>query len=297
MRWPRPVAREGSSQPVRCESCGSSSWPAASSALWWCTSASSLPLSRRVARGNPQPPPAMLDPLRVPSHVAIIMDGNGRWATSRGLPRAAGHRAGLGAIRRAIEGCRDLGIRTLTLYAFSTENWRRPSDEVGMLLGLLHERLVAEAEELQRIGIRVRVIGDLDVMASETRAQIERVEALTAEGKALLLNIAFNYGGRAEIARAARALASRAMKRQLDVEQITEPALADCLYTAGQPDPELLIRTGGEQRLSNFLLWQAAYAELIFLDVFWPDFDRHHLAAAVNEYQKRQRRFGGATGA
>lgn len=250
-----------------------------------------------MASRNSQPSPATLDPLRVPSHIAIIMDGNGRWASSRGLPRSAGHRAGLGAIRRAIEGCRDLGIRILTLYAFSTENWRRPSDEVGMLMGLLHERLVAEAEELQRSGIRVRVVGDLDVIAPETRAQIARVEAMTVESQALLLNIAFNYGGRAEITRAARALAARVREGQLDAEQISEPALAECLYTAGLPDPELLIRTGGEQRLSNFLLWQAAYAELVFLDVYWPDFDRHHLVAAVNEYQRRQRRFGGATGA
>lgn len=238
-----------------------------------------------------------MDPLRVPSHVAIIMDGNGRWASSRGLPRVAGHRAGLGAIRRVIEGCRDLGIRILTLYAFSTENWRRSSDEVGALMGMFHERLVAEAEELQRSGIRVRIVGDLDAIAPETRTQIERVEAMTVENQALLLNIAFNYGGRAEIARAARTLAEGVRDGRFGVEQISEPALAECLYTAGLPDPELLVRTGGEQRLSNFLLWQAAYAELLFLDVYWPDFDRHHLVAAVSEYQRRQRRFGGATDA
>jgi len=250
-----------------------------------------------VTSRNSPPSPAPLDPLRVPSHVAIIMDGNGRWASSRGLPRFAGHRAGVGAIRRAIASCRDLGIRILTLYAFSTENWRRSTEEVGMLMGLLHERLVAEAEELQRTGIRVRILGDLDAIAPETRAQIDRVEAMTVEGHALLLNIAFNYGGRAEIARAARTLAARARDGQFELEQISEQALAECLYTAGLPDPDLLIRTGGEQRLSNFLLWQAAYAELLFLDVYWPDFDRHHLVAAVNEYQRRQRRFGGATSA
>ncbi len=238
-----------------------------------------------------------MDPLRVPAHVAIIMDGNGRWARSRGLPRAAGHRAGVGAVRRAIEGCRDLGVRILTLYAFSTENWRRPSDEVGVLMGLLHERLVAEAEELQRSGIRVRIVGDLDAIAPETRAQIERVEAMTVDNQALLLNVAFNYGGRAEIARAVRTLAARVRDGRFGVEQISEQTLSECLYTAGLPDPELLIRTGGERRLSNFLLWQAAYAELVFLDLYWPDFDRHHLVAAVSEYQQRQRRFGGVTSA
>lgn len=245
-----------------------------------------------MANRDSPPSSVPLDLLRIPAHIAIIMDGNGRWAVSRGLPRIAGHRAGVGAARRAIEGCRHLGIRILTLYAFSTENWYRPSDEVGALMGLLHERLVAEAEELHRSGVRVRIVGDLDAVAPETRAEIERVEAMTAENQALLLNVAFNYGGRAEIARAARTLAVRVRDGLCAIEQVSEQALSECLYTAGLPDPELLIRTGGEQRLSNFLLWQAAYAELVFLDVYWPDFDHSHLAAAISEYQQRQRRFG-----
>ncbi len=224
------------------------------------------------------------------------MDGNGRWASSRGLPRIAGHRAGVGAARRAIEGCRDLGIRILTLYAFSTENWQRSSEEVDALMGLLRERLAAEAEELRRGGIRLHVIGDLDAIAPETRAQIERAQQMTMECQALRLVVAFNYGGRAEIARAARMLAARVREGRLGAEEISEQTLSGCLYTAGMPDPELLIRTGCEQRLSNFLLWQAAYAELVFLDIHWPDFDRSHLIAAVGEYQRRQRRFGRAPG-
>jgi len=239
------------------------------------------------------PPPATLDRLRVPRHIAIIMDGNGRWAASRGLPRAAGHRAGRDAIRRTIEACREIGVSILTLYAFSTENWRRSPDEIESLMDLFHESLIQEANELHRSGIRLRMSGDLSTMPPEIREQFERVEALTGLNQALILNIAVNYGGRAELVHAARHIAEAVASGRLPVDAIDESAVEDGLYTAGLPDPELLIRTGFEQRLSNFLLWQAAYAELYFADLFWPDFDRRHLFAAVIDYQGRRRRFGG----
>jgi undecaprenyl diphosphate synthase len=229
----------------------------------------------------------------MPAHVAIIMDGNGRWAAARGLPRVAGHRAGRDAIRPTIEVCRELGVQTLTLYAFSTENWRRPQDEVGALMNLLQESLIQEAEELHRNGVRLRISGDVEAFPSAIRREITRVEALTRNNQALVLNFALNYGARAEIARAARRLAARAREGALAPEAIDEAALAGELYTADLPDPDLIIRTGGEQRLSNFLLWQAAYAELYFADVLWPDFGREHLVAAIAEFQRRQRRFGG----
>jgi undecaprenyl diphosphate synthase len=242
-----------------------------------------------------QPGPAAVAP-RVPAHIAIIMDGNGRWAASRGLPRAAGHRAGREAVRRTVEAARELGVGVLTLYAFSTENWRRPSDEVGALLALLHEAVLAEAEELHRSGIQLRLCGALDGLAPQTRAELDRAVALTASNAALILNIAFNYGSRAELARAARLLAAEAAAGARTPESIDEAAVAARLYTADLPDPDLLIRTGREQRLSNFLLWQCAYAELVFLDVLWPDFGRDHLAAAIATYQQRQRRFGAVPG-
>jgi undecaprenyl diphosphate synthase len=249
-----------------------------------------------VARRDPAPVPAALDRLRVPLHVAIIMDGNGRWAAGRGLSRPAGHRAGRDAIRRAIEGCREIGVRILTLYAFSTENWRRPPDEVEALMDLLHESLIQEAEELHRSGIRLRMSGDLEAISPQIRREIARVEALTGGNQALVLNFALNYGGRAELVHAAREIATRVRTGDLAPEAVDETTIARFLYTADLPDPELIIRTGGEQRLSNFLLWQAAYAELCFSDVYWPEFDREHLYAAVAEYQRRQRRFGGTSG-
>jgi undecaprenyl diphosphate synthase len=234
--------------------------------------------------------------MRIPRHIAIIMDGNGRWAAARGLPRAAGHRAGRDAVRPAIETCRELGVPILTLYAFSTENWRRPPDEVGALLDLLRESLINEADELQRNGIRLRISGDIDQMPEQIRREIQRVEALTGTNQALILNFALNYGGRAEIARAARLVAAEVMEGRQSLETVDESTIAAHLYTADLPDPDLLIRTGGEQRLSNFMLWQAAYAELYFADVYWPDFTREHLLAAIGEYQQRQRRFGGTAG-
>ncbi len=245
-----------------------------------------------MASRQPLPAPVAIDRLRIPAHIAIIMDGNGRWAAARGLPRSSGHRAGLDAVRRTIEGCRELGVRVLTMYAFSTENWRRPDDEVGALLGLLHESLIAEAEELHRSGIRLRVSGSLDSMQADIREQIARVEALTRDNQAMVLNIAFNYGGRAEIARAARQIAADVHAGRLAADAVDEAVIASRLYTADLPDPDLLIRTGGEQRLSNFLLWQSAYSELYFSDKMWPEFSKKDFLEAINDFQNRERRFG-----
>ncbi|MDR7544620.1 MAG: isoprenyl transferase [Armatimonadota bacterium] len=244
----------------------------------------------------PQQIPA-IDRLRLPRHIAIIMDGNGRWAAARGLPRAAGHRAGREAVRRTVAGCRELGVPVLTLYAFSTENWRRPADEVAALMELLHEAVIDEADELHRNGIRLRISGDLESMASPIRRELERAMALTSANEAMVLNVALNYGGRAEIVRAAQRLAAEVAAGRLVVDAIDEGAFTRHLYTGDLPDPDLLIRTAGEQRLSNFLLWQSAYAEFYFVDVYWPDFAREHLMAAIAEFQRRQRRFGGVPGA
>ena len=223
------------------------------------------------------------------------MDGNGRWAAARGLNRAAGHRAGLDAVRRTLDASRELGVSILTLYAFSTENWRRPADEVEALMRLLGEAVSDEADELIREGIQLRVSGDLSSLDAGLRNQVERVVALTREGGDLILNVAYNYGGRAEILSAVRRLAGD-IATGLSVDAIDEATLGRYLYTAGLPDPDLLIRTGGEQRISNFLLWQIAYTELYFCDVYWPDFDRTHLSAAIQTYQQRLRRFGGIEG-
>lgn len=235
----------------------------------------------------------MPDPSRVPTHIAIIMDGNGRWAAARALPRAEGHRAGVDAARRTLRACRELGIRVLSLYAFSTENWRRPSDEVAALMQLLAASVRGEADELLRDGIQLRVSGNLQLLDPAVRTDVERVMALTRRNADFILNVAYNYGGRAELAAAARRAAEAVASGRMRPEQITEEHFGGYLYTAGLPDPDLLIRTGGEQRLSNFLLWQLAYTELYFTDVFWPDFDRPHLLAAVADYQQRRRRFGG----
>ena len=237
-----------------------------------------------------------LDPTRIPPHIAIIMDGNGRWAAARGFPRAAGHRAGLEAVRRTIDACRDYGVRVLTLYAFSTENWRRPADEVAALMRLTGEAVVEEAAELMRGGVHLRLSGDLTALDPTLHEQLEQLVALTEPNRNLVLNVAYNYGGRAEIISAVRHLAAEVAAGQLAPEGIDETQVSAHLYTNGLPDPDLLIRTGGEQRLSNFLLWQVAYTELYFCDVFWPDFDRTHLLAALADYQHRRRRFGGVEG-
>ncbi len=221
------------------------------------------------------------------------MDGNGRWAADRGLPRVEGHRAGVAAARRTIEGCHECGVRVLTLYAFSTENWRRPADEVEALMRLLGEAVTDQADDLMRAGVRLRFSGDLASLDAGLRDQMEQVTALTRDNAGLVLNVAYNYGGRAEIVTAVRRLAEEIGAGRLAPPQIDEAALGRRLYTSDLPDPDLLIRTGGEQRISNFLLWQIAYTELYFCGVYWPDFDQSHLRAAIADYQQRRRRFGG----
>jgi len=230
---------------------------------------------------------------QLPTHVAIIMDGNGRWATRRGLPRLAGHRAGVEALRQIVRFSAEQGIRYLTLYAFSTENWKRPQEEVIGLMDLLIEYLRKEVAELHAGGIRLNFIGRIDRLAEPIREEIMRAGALTADNEKMTVNMALNYGGRAEIVDAAQAIARKALNGEItDSAAIDEALFAEHLYTAGMPDPDLIIRPSGENRLSNFLLWQAAYAEFWFSDVLWPDFRPTHLAQALADYQQRERRFG-----
>lgn len=230
-----------------------------------------------------------------PTHVAIIMDGNGRWAQMRGLPRQEGHRRGLEALRRTVRNAGDLGIRVLTLYSFSTENWRRPKAEVSFLLGLLRRFVENDLAELHEAGVRVRIIGSRADLAPDLRLLIERAESMTAGNDGLTLVVAFNYGSRDELVRVARALAVDVAAGRLSPEAIDEDMLAARLDTVGLPEPDLVIRTSGETRISNFLLWQAAYAEFVFTPVLWPDFDRKALEEAVAEFHRRERRFGGVT--
>jgi undecaprenyl diphosphate synthase len=231
-----------------------------------------------------------VDPGRLPAHIAIIMDGNGRWAKRRGLPRVAGHTAGMRSVRGAIETCSQLGIRALTLYAFSIENWKRPRAEVEMLWRLLRTYLRSELPELIGKGIRLNVIGRVDALPPQVRSDLEEALAKTSANRGLLVNLAINYGGRAEIVDAVKALVEDAKRGDVIID---EAAIAARLYTAGIADPDLLIRTSGEMRVSNFLLWQIAYAELYVTDTLWPDFTRADLLRAVLDYQKRDRRFGG----
>ncbi len=228
-----------------------------------------------------------------PHHVAIIMDGNGRWAKARGLPRVAGHRRGADAVRRVVRGAGELGIPVLTLFAFSTENWTRPADEVSDLMGLLRHYLRSELEELRKNGARLRVIGNREGLAPDIVRDIAEAEMLTQGNNRIDVNICVNYGSRDEIVRAARILAKRAVAGELTADGIDESSFERELLTAGVPDPDLLIRTSGEQRISNFLLWQCAYAELVFVDTLWPDFGKEHLEQAVAEFRRRERRYGG----
>ena len=228
----------------------------------------------------------------VPVHVAIIMDGNGRWAAARGLPRIAGHRAGAEAVRRTVEAAINAGVSWLTLYAFSSENWRRPAAEVADLTGLLGHYLRHEVSELHAKGVRLRFIGERGRFGRDINAHLVDAEARTAANTRLNLTVALSYGARDEIVAAARRLASDARDGKLDPAAIDESVFSSCLATADMPDPDLLIRTSGEQRLSNFLLWQSAYAEMLFLDVLWPDFNAEHFAAALADYACRERRFG-----
>src|SRR5436190_16479503 len=239
------------------------------------------------------PLPAGPDSSPGPHHVAIIMDGNGRWAKARGLPRVAGHRRGADAVRRVIRGAGELGIPVLTLFAFSTENWTRPADEVSDLMGLLRHYLRHELEELGRNGARLRVIGERSRLAPDIVSDIADAEQRTRSNTRIDVNICINYGSRDEIVQATRNLARKVASGELAPEKIDEDLFERELLTAGVPDPDLLIRTSGEQRISNFLLWQCAYAELVFVDTLWPDFGKEHLERAVTEYRRRERRYGG----
>lgn len=232
-------------------------------------------------------------PQTAPTHVAIIMDGNGRWAAARGLSRGAGHKEGTAAARRAVEAARDLGLRYLTLYSFSTENWRRPASEIRDLMALLRQFIGDELPTLKKEGVRVAVIGDKKSLEPEIKLLVNRAEKETAANSAFNLQIAFNYGGRDEIVRAARKLAEEAASGAIRPAAIDEAMFSRMLDTAAIPDPDLVIRTSGEKRISNFLLWQAAYAEYVFLDVLWPDFGATHFAAAIEDFRARERRFGG----
>ncbi len=239
------------------------------------------------------PLPATPDTGAGPQHVAIIMDGNGRWAKARGLPRVAGHRRGADAVRRVVRGAGELGIPVLTLFAFSTENWARPADEVADLMGLLRHYLRSELDELRKNGARLRVIGNREGLAADIVRDIAEAEQMTAANARIDVNICINYGSRDEILRAARRLAQRVAAGEMTVGGIDQKSFERELLTAGLPDPDLLIRTSGEQRISNFLLWQCAYSELVFVDTLWPDFGKEHLEEAIVEFRKRERRYGG----
>lgn len=233
-----------------------------------------------------------------PEHVAIIMDGNGRWAKARGLPRAMGHERGVEALRRTVEAAQEIGLKNLTVFSFSTENWRRPISEVNALFGLLKAYVKRDLDRLAREGVRVRILGTREGLPADIAELVDRAEAKTLNNDQFNLCIAFNYGGREEVVRAAKEIAEAIKTGGLDPSNLTEEAFAARLDTAGMPDPDIVIRTSGEYRLSNFLIWQAAYAELIFQDVLWPDFGKEHLLAAIEAYQKRERRYGGlASGA
>jgi len=226
---------------------------------------------------------------RLPAHIAVIMDGNGRWAAQRHLPRVEGHRAGIESVREVVEGSARLGIQVLTLYAFSVENWKRPAAEVSTLMMLLKRYLRSELNTLLRNDIRFRVVGRAEDLAPDVQRELADAEAKTAANRGMLFNIALNYGGRAEIVEAAK----RIIVEGVPPDQLDEQRFGSYLYTAGQPDPDLLIRTSGEMRVSNFLLWQIAYAEIWVTDTLWPDFRKRHLLEAVLAYQKRERRYGG----
>jgi undecaprenyl diphosphate synthase len=234
---------------------------------------------------------------RLPRHVAVIMDGNGRWAKLRHKRRVEGHRAGIHAVRDTVETSARLGLEVLTLYAFSIENWKRPQSEVSTLMGLLKRYLRSELHTLLDNGIRFRVLGRMSELPDDVQEELQRAEERTSGNTGLRFNIALNYGGRAEITDAVRELFVELLNDGRDPALIDEPALAAHLYTAGQPDPDLLIRTSGELRISNFLLWQIAYAEIWVTDVLWPDFRRRDLLQAIGDYQKRERRYGGITSA
>jgi undecaprenyl diphosphate synthase len=238
-------------------------------------------------------PAAANEPLVPPRHVAIIMDGNGRWASARHLPRLMGHRAGLAAVRATVKAAIELGIQYLTLYGFSSENWKRPRTEIADLMGLLRNYIREDLEQLHRNHVEVRIIGTRAHLEPDIIELIDQAQARTHGNSGLKLTIAFNYGGQDEIVDAAKRIAADAASGKLKPESIDKEIFAAYLATSGLPDPDLLIRTSGEQRLSNFLIWQSAYTEFVFIDAHWPDFTKTHLIAAIGEFNRRERRFGG----
>ncbi|MEL6554348.1 MAG: isoprenyl transferase [Cyanobacteria bacterium J06621_11] len=238
--------------------------------------------------------PTNLNPQALPKHVAVIMDGNGRWANTRGLPRVAGHRQGAKTLKDLLRCCKDWGIGALTAYAFSTENWRRPTAEVDFLMVLFEKMLRKELKEMHKEGVRIRFIGDLSELSSSLQREVTRAMEETANNTAISFNVAINYGSRNEIVHACQQIAQKAENGEISSAEVSEALISQHLYTAGD-DPDLLIRTSGEQRLSNFLLWQLAYTEMYFTNVFWPDFDRAEFHQALMTFQGRDRRFGNAT--
>jgi undecaprenyl diphosphate synthase len=238
---------------------------------------------------------AGLDPHRLPAHIAIIMDGNGRWARRRLLNRVNGHEKGAETVRIVTRACREIGVRVLTLYAFSTENWQRPKPEISALMSLLKKFLESEKEELLENDIRLSAIGQLERLPGAVRQALDDTMAATGHLKGMTLNLALSYGGRAEIVRMAQAVAGKAASGRLSAEDVTEPFVSDLLYTRHLPDPDILIRTSGEMRISNFLLWQIAYAEIFVTDTLWPDFSREELIEILKQYQGRERRYGRVT--
>ena len=230
---------------------------------------------------------------RLPRHIAIILDGNGRWAKQRSLPRTAGHKVGAETFRTIATYCRDIGIDYLTVYAFSTENWKRPKEEVDTIMGLLKAYLLEAIDTMEKDNVRLCFMGDMTVLNDELRELVERCNEISAKLSGCQCNICINYGGRAEIIQAARNFAADCVQGNANAEELTEEAFEKYLYSAGIPSPELLIRPGGEQRLSNFMLWQCAYAEFYYTDVLWPDFSKEELLKAISAYQRRNRRFGG----
>ncbi len=230
--------------------------------------------------------------MNVPGHIGIIMDGNGRWAKQRGLPRTAGHRAGTSATREIVRACGELGVSYLTIYVFSAENWGRPRLEVRLLMDLLVEMIRREVTELNKNNVRLHAIGDLSRLPAKSHQELQKGIEQTSENTGLNLVLALSYGGRSEIVWAAKQAARDAMQGKLELDDLDETSFAQYLHTSGMPDPELIIRTGGEQRISNFLIWQCAYSELYITDVLWPDFNKDRLIEAIEDYTKRERRFG-----
>jgi len=231
--------------------------------------------------------------LRIPAHIGVIMDGNGRWARARGKPRTEGHVAGVKSLRALVETCIDYGVEYLTVFSFSSENWTRPKDEISFIFGLLRRFVASDLEKLHRNNVRVKIIGSREGLDDSLRRLIAEVEATTATNTGLKLQVAFNYGGKAEIAEAVRRIASLVASGRMKAEDITEETIGRALYTAGMPDPDIIIRTSGERRFSNFLLWQSAYAELVFVEENWPDFDEAAFVKVLEDYSGRDRRYGG----